>query len=536
MSQVVKIVAAAACMMAAFAAVAIGADDALEAGISRVKAVSDGICSVTSAAVVSKDGAMVKDPLVEWAAMQTDDAKAHGVFLRVDFVLVPEAGSDIRCRAELPLPGKWDGRLWGQGNSGYAGALPRISSYVAEGTAAVTTDLGTRGITDGGKSNSRVWPANVRRDSNWRATHLMTVYGKKIVEAFYGRPCHKVYFFGGSTGGRQAMSEALRFPDDYDGIIAGLPDNNAAVSEIAVWHLWRQTHDADGCALFTTNDMRVVADAAVEYRAGKDPAPYSGNFLADARFSEADIDGFLALAAGRAPQLAVGDRLQRLKALYMPLVHGGVCYFNGYAPGSYLGRNMSWMGIINLRSYLMERGIKGIVARWKDVGWKEIDGYLREYAPEFNACSPDLSAFAARGGKLVMVAGWEDQTIPPAPIVDYYERVCRKDGGLERTKEYFRLFCASGCAHGGGIGRAMTGVPGGATLRKQLVAWRENGVPPKSIPATGPGRTCMPVAAYPGLFVKDASGKWMERTVSRGVANIDGRCLATECEVGGRKR
>lgn len=535
MSRILKLVAAAICQaVAATATAAVGGEVSLEDRITRVKAVSDGVCSVTSASLVAKDGVPVKDPLAEWAAMQSDDVRAQGAFLRVDFSLVPEAGSDVRCRAELPMPDKWDGRLWGQGNSGYAGALPRITSYVAEGTAAVTTDLGTRSITDCGKSNSKIWPANVRRDFNWRATHLMTVYGKRIVAAFYGRPCNKAYFFGGSTGGRQAMSEALRFPDDYDGIIAGLPDNNAAVSEIAAWHLWRQTHDSNGHALFTTNDMRVVADAAIEYRAGRDPAPYSGNFLADARFSEADIDGFLALAARRVPSLASGDRLQRLKALYVPLVHEGVCYFNGYAPGSYLGRNMSWMGIINLRSYLMESGMTAIVARWKDVGWKEIDGYLREYAPEFNACSPNLSAFAKCGGKLVMVAGWEDQTIPPAPIVDYYERVCRKDGGLERTREYFRLFCAPGCAHGGGAGRAMTGVPGGATLRKQLVDWRENGVPPKSIPATGPGRTRMPVAAYPGLFVKEASGKWVERMVRRGVAQIDERCLATECEVGKR--
>ena len=530
MTRTLNFVAAAICQAIATTA-AIGGEVSLEDGIARVKAVSDGVCAVTSAKLVAKDGAPVKDPLAEWAAMQADDARAQGAFLRVDFSLAPEAGSDIRCRAELPMPEKWDGRLWGQGNSGYAGALPRTTSYVAEGSAAVTTDLGTRGITDCGRSNSKTWPANVRRDFNWRATHLMTVYGRKIVEAFYGRPCNRAYFFGGSTGGRQAMSEALRFPDDYDGIIAGLPDNNAAVSEIAVWHLWRQTHGADGGALFTTNDMRVVADAAIEYRAGTDPAPYSGNFLADARFSEADIDGFLVLAARRAPQLASGDRLRRLKALYMPLVHDGVCYFNGFAPGSYLGRNMGWMGIVNLRSYLMESGMKGVVARWKDAGWKEIDGYLHEYAPEFNACSPDLSAFAKRGGKLVMVAGWEDQTIPPAPIVDYYERVCRKDGGLERTKEYFRLFCVPGCAHGGGAGRAMTGVPGGATLRRQLVAWREKGVAPKSIPATGPDRSPMPVAAYPGLFVKDASGKWIERTTPRSAPKICERCLETRLNV-----
>lgn len=500
--------------------------------IVRVKGVTDAVCSVTNAALLkrSADGKSV-DPLAMWTAIQDDGgAKCADAFVRVDFILSPESGSDIRCRAELPLPDKWNGRLWGKGNSGYAGALPSLSDLMASGSAAVTTDLGTWKITDFGRNNSKVWPANVQRDFNWRATHLMTVYGKRIVAAFYGKLCDKAYFIGGSTGGRQAMSEAIRFPEDYDGIIAALPDNSASVNEIAVWHLWRQTHDADGRTIFTTNEMRVVSDAAVAYRAKSDPAPYAGRFLADARFPERDVDGFLALAAERCPTLAMGNKIQRLKALYMPLMHGGACYFNGFAPGSYLGKNMQWMGIVNLRSYLMAHGISP--AKWKDIGMEDIDGFLMEYAPEFNACSPDLSAFAKRGGKLIMSAGWEDQTIPPAPIIDYYERVCERDGCIGKTKEYFRLFCVPGCAHGGGKGRTITGAPGGERVRKQLIDWCEKGTPPETIDASYDGwRKKMPVAAYPDLCVLDANGRWIQRDMPRGVVQIDGRCLETKCKV-----
>ena len=509
---------------------AFAGEEGRDAGISRVKAVSDGVCTVTKTAILPRTDPEGKNPLADWAAMQPENVKSGDAFVRVDFTLVPEPGSDIRCRADLPLPEKWDGRLWGQGNSGHAGVLPHLAAYVAAGTAAVTTDLGTRAITNGGRTNSKVWPRNIQRDFNWRATHLMTVYGKKIVAAFYGRPCDKAYFCGGSTGGRQAISEAIRFPEDYDGIIANLPDNNAAVNELAVWHLWRQTHDAAGRALFTTNEMRVVADAAVAYRAKNEPQPYAGRFLSDARLSEAEIDGFLALAASRCPSLAEGGKMARLKALYLPLVHDGVCYFNGFAPGAYLGKNMSWMGIVNLRSYLKEHGVEH--AQWKDVGWREIDGFLKDYAPEFNACSPDLSAFAARGGKLIMTTGWEDQSISPAPIIDYYERVCRKEGGIERTKAYFRLFCIPGCAHGGGKGRAMTGTPGGKKLRALLADWREKGVPPDTLAASyDSGKMRLPVAVYPGLYVQDASGDWTVKKIPRGVAQIDGRCLETKCEV-----
>ena len=479
------------------------AADGIEARIERVKSVKDGI--VTSLEVTFNTN------------------------VQVDFSLSPEKGSDIKCRAELPPPEKWNGRMWGQGNSGRAGSVRSLRFLVSEGSAAVTTDLGTSSVvTKGAPATDNQWPAAVRRDFHWRATHLMTVYGKRIVEAFYGRPPRKSYFAGGSTGGRQAMSEAIRYPDDYDGLLVNLPDNNAAVSEIAAWHLWRQTHDAEGRSLFTTSEMRVVADAAVEYRAATDPAPYAGKFLADARFSEAEIDGFLALAAKKCPSFATGDRIPRLKALFMPLVHDGRCYFNGYAPGTYLGKNMEMYGLVSLRHFMAERNLPS--ARWKDIGWAEIDMYLKERAPEFNACSPDLDAFRARGGKIIMATGWEDQTVPPAPIVDYYERVCERDGGIEKTKEYFRLFCVPGCAHGGGKGRAMQGSPASsADARRLLVAWHEKGEAPEALNAIWKNRRLdMPIAVYPGLYVRDASGKWQVKQTKRGVARIDEVSLVTK--------
>jgi feruloyl esterase len=507
-----------------------GFGDDLAVRFERVRNVADSICSITNVVLLERGSAKTPNPLAMWAAIQDDEGaeKIKGLFVRVDFLLKPEKGSDIRCRAELPPPRLWDGRMWGQGNSGHAGVLPSLTTYTAAGTAGVTTDLGTWMITDFGKRNSKIWPANVRRDFEWRATHLMTVYGKKIIKAFYERPCDRAYFCGGSTGGRQGMSEAIRYPEDYDGIISSLPANSSAVNEIAVWHLWRQTHDENGKSLFSTNEMRVVSDAAVDYRKSKEPAPFAGHAISDSRLPESEIDGFLALAAERCPSLNAGDKMARLKRLYLPLVHDGKCYFNGFAPGSYLGKNMSWMGIVNFRSYLLANGIG--YSRWKDIGWKEIDGYLKEYAPDFNACSADLSAFRRRGGKIIMTTGWEDQTVPPAPIIDYYERVCEQDGGIEKTLGYFRLFCIPGCAHGGGRGRLLTASPGGPKLRRQLSDWCERGISPDRIMANWTSKAVeFPVAAYPGLFVHNASGKWIRRETPRGVERIGGECIEMDC-------
>ena len=307
--------------------------------------------------------------------------------------------------------------------------------------------------------------------------------------------------------------------------------NNAAVSEIALWHLGRQTHDADGKPLFTVAEMKAVADAAVEYRAKTDPPPYAGFVVADGRFSEADIDGFLALAAKKCPSLAVGDKTARLKALYMPLVHNGICYFNGFAPGTNHGANMHWKSLLSMPHCLAGKGFTQ--ARWKEVDWDNVDLYLKEFSPEFNACDADLSAFRARGGKIIMTAGWEDQTIPPAPIVDYYERVCEKDGGIERTSEYFRLFCLPGCAHGGGKGRGVTASPCGTKGRNYLVEWRERGKAPETFDMWWEcKRLSVPVPPYPGLAVRSADGTWQVRETKRGgVARLGDSCTKTKVKV-----
>ena len=514
--------------LAMFSGLSAAEFDSLEFRFLRVKALEGGDVKSINATLRTKADKERKDPLAIWRAEAKENVALTDAFVRVDFTLSPEPGSDIKCRAELPLPEKWDGRLWGQGNSGRAGSIRSLSHYVAAGTAAVTTDLGTSSVAgSGAPAADIVWPGAILRDFHWRATHLMTVHAKRIVEAFYGRAPSKAYFAGGSTGGRQAMSEAIRFPDDYNGFIVSLPDNNAAVNEIAHWHLWRQTHDAEGRSLFTTNEMRIVANAAVDYTTASDPAPYAGKMLSDVRFDEAAVDGFLALAARQCPSLAEGDKTARLKSLYMPLVHDGKCYFNGFAPGSYLGRNMEWFGLVSLRFYMVEKGKPS--TRWGDVGWDDIDGYLKERAPEFNASSPDLDAFKSRGGKIIMSAGLEDQTVPPAPIIDYYERVCERYGGIEKTKEWFRLFCIPGCAHGGGKGRAITGTPSGAKVRKLLIDWHEKGIVPSALDTKGKSKSFpMPIAAYPGLCVKDASGKWQVRQLKRGVPRIDEASLVTE--------
>ena len=140
----------------------------------------------------------------------------RGSALRVAFTLAPTPASFIRCELALPASDKWDGRLWGFGNGGWGGAV----SFHFNGTSAcVHSDLGTS------RSPFAETPTDreILRDYAWRATHLMTVAAKRLVEAYYGRGPDKCYFTGASCGGLQGVQEASRFPEDYDGIVSEVP-------------------------------------------------------------------------------------------------------------------------------------------------------------------------------------------------------------------------------------------------------------------------------------------------------------------------
>jgi len=348
------------CLLAGTVCAAPACGDTMAERCVRIRQVADGICSITNVTVCSGKGKKETDPLAaKFSSIDEKEIKSSNACVRIDFVLKPESGSDIRCCAVLPMPEQWDGRFWGKGNSGYAGAIPTqgLLNFAASGTASDSTDLGTWAYTEGGKSNKLIWPKCVCRDYDWRATHLMTVYGKRLVEAFYGRKPDKSYFHGGSCGGRQAFSEMLRFPEDYDGVIASLPGNNAISKELDTFALSKQVHDENGKLLFSPAEMQIVADAAVKYMATRDAPPYAGHYLSNPFWGEKDIEGFLAVAAEMAPRLADLDLQKRLKTIYLGWTHKGRRVTHGELPGAYVGKQMTWRGITYLPQFLTKHGL-----------------------------------------------------------------------------------------------------------------------------------------------------------------------------------
>ena len=483
-----KVVLAATALLSAVAS----ADTLRTDAPAAVKAVGDSVCKVSDSLEMS-DGIAI-----------------------VDYVLKPEAESHIRCRISLPTLEKWNGEFWGMGNSSFGGVLPNTSWLsAAMGAAAATTDLGTSAYISGEGRTKDVPPA-VMRDYAWRATHLMTVYGKRIVKAFYGRDARHAYFCGGSCGGRQGLSEVMRFPSDYDGVLSSIPAAFPTVSSAQFINLYSQTHDDQGRALFTRDQLRVVADAPIEYMKNRDPKPYAGKVLACPFLSECDVEGFLALAAKKDLSLASPDLQRRLKNIFMGVSRNGKTVCHGMLPGAFFGFTRG-------RDFECKGGFLGDLRRRrlgidKIMTWDEYEEEAVRNGSLINACSTDLSAFRDRGGKLIVLCGWEDQTTPSPETVAWYEMLAERTGGYGMTGKFCRLFALPGHAHGGGKGRISTA--GGYTVKHLalLRKWVEDGKAPDSYPQCWREMSLtIPNPPYPFVCYQDESGNWKTKRYPEGM-------------------
>ncbi len=338
-------------------------------------------------------------------------------FCRVAGSIKPSADSDIRFELWMP-ESNWNQRFQGVGNGGFAGSIGygQLASAVSRGYAAASTDTGHQG-----SGTDASWALNHPEkivDFGHRAIHLTAVNSKAILRAFYGRPPARSYFASCSNGGRQALMEAQRYPEDYDGILAGAPD----------------------------------------------PAPLL------CRGPETD-------ACLTAPQLAA---LRKLYA--GARTSDGLQVFPGYPPGGEAapGAWQLWItGSAPERSLMFAfatQFFKNMV--FNDPAWdfrkfnldRDVRIADRKMAPILNATDPDLTRFKSRGGKLILYHGWCDAAIAAGSTIDYYNSVKAKFGAA--TDSFVRLVMIPGMQHCAGPGDPAP------KLGRALESWVENGVAP----------------------------------------------------------
>lgn len=381
----------------------------------------------------------------------------------VKLVLNPVQGSNINVEIWLPETAKWNGRFLGLGNGGSAGKINpgSLAGPSAAGYAVATTDMGTAPNSDSGVGNREVW-----KDFGFRATHLMTAAAKEVIRTFYGRLPEYSYFSGGSTGGQQALQEAQRYPEDYDGIIAAIPAH--CRTPLHAYFLWND-QILKRCPFTKAQEAAVIA-AGNEFMARREAPVAAGKFVSDPRCSPQDIEAVITLARQKDTTLTDAHAEALRKLLDGPR-HAvtGERIFNGIPLGSSIDAAHGHL-------YLF-RWVFGPEKKLEDINFgADIDTYTAALAPYLNAENAELSAFEKRGGKLLMTVGTADSIVPYHASLDYYERVIERFGGLGKVQSFFRFYVIPGMGHGGG-----PGVNQPPNLLDALRNWREKGVAPEAL-------------------------------------------------------
>jgi feruloyl esterase len=398
-------------------------------------------------------------------------------------VLHPAKGSNIRIAAWLPDAATWNGRFIGLGNGGAAGSInpAGLAGPLADGYAVATTDLGTSPNADSGIGNPEVW-----KDFGYRATHLMTVTAKRLIEAYYAKPAELSFFNGGSTGGQQALQEAQRYPEDYDGIVANIPAH--CRTPLHAYFLWND-QILHRCPFTKAQEANVIA-AGNAYMAAREIPQTAGKLVSDPRHDAKDSEAVIALARSTDPSLT-DAHADALRKLFDGPRHAvtGERIFDGLPFGS-------GFDIAHGNLYLFH-WVFGSGKNLMDIDFgKDIDAYTAALGPYLNAENPDLSRFAQRGGKLLMISGSADSCVPYHASLDYYERVVEQTGSLEKAQAFIRFYIIPGMSHGPGPG--INKLPNWLGL---VVDWRTKAAVPDMIRGErvigGKTELDMPLYPYP---------------------------------------
>ena len=390
---------------------------------------------------------------------------------RVAATLKPSSDSTIDIEVWMPAE-NWNRKFQAVGNGGWAGSISynAMVSALREGYATASTDTGHKG----GDASFALGHPEKLVDFAYRSVHELTVTSKAIIAAFYDRGPRFSYWNGCSTGGRQALMEAQRYPEDFDGIIAGAPANYRTNQglwgmSLGVAALKDKESLVPAAKLAGLNKAVLGAcDAADGLKDG---------LLADPRQCRFDPSALLC-SNGDAPDCLTAQQVETVRKVYGPLkTKSGETIF----PGMAMGSELQWTGLIGGPDPLglALTGFRYVVHGDPNWDWRtfdlESDRALMEKTMGYsNAIDPNLQAFKARGGKLLMYHGWNDQLIPPENSINYYSSVLAKMGSGQ--SDWLRLFLAPGMQHcNGGPGPSQVNWVGA------LERWRESGVAPDQI-------------------------------------------------------
>ena len=418
-------------------------------------------------------------------------------FCEVNLVQTDPAGNPINI--VIWLPAKWNGNFQGVGGAGYTCGpyytAPGIAGSLAEGVesgyATASTDCGVP-ISEGATGS---WALNPNGTLNWplitdfasAGMHDMSVAGKAVTKAFYAHASAYSYFYGCSTGGREGLMEAQRYPADYNGIVSGAPAINWTKfipSEIWPELVMNQSHDfLPTCKedAFTNAVIKACGHGPVAQGWINDPAdchwsPYKLVGLKTPCGTITSADAAVMTKIWQGPTTVAGKKLWYglERGASLAGLAGTTTSTSGVTTGTPFPITVSWLGL-----WLQQDPSWN----WLTLTYPQFDQLFNQSVREFSSTiatdNPDLSAFRDDGGKILIWHGLADQLIFPQGTINYYQRVQQAMGGQAATDSFARLFLAPGAQH-----CASAVGPAPADPLKAVVNWVQHGHAPASILAT----------------------------------------------------
>jgi feruloyl esterase len=465
-------------LAATAAALAIGAVRADAASCDSLATLAFPDASITSAQVVPAGGGNAKD-LPEYC--------------RVAATLRPSADSDIKIEVWLPTSG-WNGKFLAVGNGGWNGTINpgALGDGIKRGYAVTATDLGHQG-------NGGPWMQRPEKlvDFGHRATHEMAVKAKTVTSSFYGSAPRRSYFQGCSAGGRQAIMEAHRYPDDFDGIVAGAPAvDTTGRASFSMW-IAQQQHRGEGTYI-PAEKYPAIHNAALDACDALDGV--TDRIIENPRACKFDPK-VLECKVGDTATCLTAAQVETARIMYKPLTHPGTgaVIFPGLEPGSELG----WATFgapqpFPIGSQMFQFMVFNNPA-W-DYRTLNFDQDMAKIASiekgNINVLQPNLDKFAARGGKLIQYHGWADQQIPSGSSTRFFAAMESHAGSRAKFNDYYRMFMVPAMGHcGGGAGTTTF------DMLTALEQWVEQGKAPDTIPAArvvnGKTERTRPLCPYP---------------------------------------
>jgi Tannase and feruloyl esterase len=389
-------------------------------------------------------------------------------FCRVQLTVAPQ----VHIEVWMPASG-WNGKFQGVGGGGFAGVIvyPALAAALRAGYATASTDTGHFGNT----AEFALGHPELVVDFGYRAIHEMTLKGKQVTEAFYGAAPRESYFVGCSTGGRQGLAEAQRYPDDYDGIVSGAPAIN--------WTHLLVSGVALGLATLKDPESYIPASKLPAINAASVAACDLTDGVKDGLVSDPRVCKFdpsaMVCSGGDTPTCLTQKQAAALKQIYdgtrfdgrtidpgrLPGVERG---WGGFITGASAGRSIGYTYGTDYMKYFVFGDPQWDYRTWdygRDLARVDADQRNRSVMDTWN---PDLRRFRDRGGKLIVYHGWGDDAISPLNTITYFRMVIDKTSGgpkaadapapedenfrkaAQKTGEFMRLFMVPGMNHCGG--------------------------------------------------------------------------------------